>query len=90
MSFTKYFVYFENISFILFFVSFQIFRLFCSLFRCLFRLFCSAFLIRFVPSILFHFSSVLSTEMILGFASRYACLGDLDKWAASRLQVACK
>ena len=30
------------------------------------------------------------TEMILGFASRYACLGDLDKWAASRLQVACK
>ena len=29
-------------------------------------------------------------EMILGFASRYACLGDLDKWAASRLQVACK
>ena len=32
----------------------------------------------------------VSTEMILGFASRYACLGDLDKWAASRLQVACK
>ena len=31
-----------------------------------------------------------TTEMILGFASRYACLGDLDKWAASRLQVACK
>ena len=30
------------------------------------------------------------TEMILRFASRYACLGDLDKWAASRLQVACK
>ena len=30
------------------------------------------------------------TEMILGFARRYACLGDLDKWAASRLQVACK
>ena len=30
------------------------------------------------------------TEMILGFASRYACLGDLHKWAASRLQVACK
>ena len=29
-------------------------------------------------------------EMILGFASRYACLGDLDKWAASRLQVACQ
>ena len=29
-------------------------------------------------------------EMILEFASRYACLGDLDKWAASRLQVACK
>jgi len=29
-------------------------------------------------------------EMILGFASRYAYLGDLDKWAASRLQVACK
>ena len=28
-------------------------------------------------------------EMILGFASRPA-LGDLDKWAASRLQVACK
>ena len=31
-----------------------------------------------------------TTEMLLGFASRYACLGDLDKWAASRLQVACK
>ena len=31
-----------------------------------------------------------STEMILGLASGYACLGDLDKWAASRLQVACK
>ena len=30
------------------------------------------------------------TEMILGFASRYTFLGDLDKWAASRLQVACK
>ena len=30
------------------------------------------------------------TEMILGFASRYACLGDEDKWAASRLQVARK
>ena len=30
------------------------------------------------------------TEIILGFASRYACLGDLNKWAASRLQVACK
>ena len=30
------------------------------------------------------------TEMILGFASGYACLGDLDKWVASRLQVACK
>ena len=30
------------------------------------------------------------TEMILGFATRYACLEDLDKWAASRLQVACK
>ena len=32
------------------------------------------------------------TEMILEFAidSRYACLGDLDKWAASKLQVACK
>ena len=30
------------------------------------------------------------SEMSLGFASRYACLGDLDKWAASRLQVACK
>ena len=30
------------------------------------------------------------SEMILGFASRYACLGDLDKWAAHRLQVACK
>ena len=24
-----------------------------------------------------------NTEMILGFASRYACLGDLDKWSAS-------
>ena len=35
-------------------------------------------------------SEVSCTEMILGFASRYACLGDLDKWAASRLQVACK
>ena len=33
---------------------------------------------------------VRNAEMILGFASRYACLGDLDKWAASRLQVACK
>ena len=32
----------------------------------------------------------MATEMILGFAGRYACLGDLDKWAASRLQVACK
>ena len=32
----------------------------------------------------------MTTEMILGFASRYACLGDLDMWAASRLQVACK
>ena len=31
-----------------------------------------------------------ATEMILGFASRYTCLGDLVKWAASRLQVACK
>ena len=31
-----------------------------------------------------------TTEMILGFAGRYACLGDLDKWAASKLQVACK
>ena len=30
------------------------------------------------------------TEMILAFASRYACLGDLDKWAAIRLQVGCK
>ena len=30
------------------------------------------------------------TEMILGFASRNACLEDLDKWAASRLQVACQ
>ena len=41
-----------------------------------------------------HESEILATtnttEMILGFASRYACLGDLDKWAASRLQVACK
>ena len=35
-------------------------------------------------------AETLGTEMILGFASRYACLGDLDKWAASRLQVACK
>ena len=35
-------------------------------------------------------ASWIPTEMILGFASRYACLGDLDKWAASRLQVACK
>ena len=37
-------------------------------------------------------SEVSCTEMILGFAinSRYACLGNLDKWAASRLQVACK
>ena len=33
---------------------------------------------------------VLVTEMILGFVSRYACVGDLDKWAASRLQVVCK
>ena len=32
------------------------------------------------------------TEMILGLSSRYAFLGDLNKWAAStsRLQVACK
>ena len=29
-------------------------------------------------------------EMIMGFASRYAWLGDLDKWAASRLQVGYK
>ena len=53
-----------------------------------------------INSLLFQWSTPLiqrlndenraSTEMILGFASRYACLGDLDKWAASRLQVACK
>ena len=34
--------------------------------------------------------AIIDAEMILGFASRNACLGDLDKWAASRLQVACK
>ena len=37
-----------------------------------------------------EFAEKTGTEMILGFASGYACLGDLDKWAASRLQVACK
>ena len=36
------------------------------------------------------FTGQVTAEMILGFASRYACLGDLDKWAASRLQVACQ
>ena len=35
-------------------------------------------------------SQIRSTEMILGIASRYACLEDLDKWAASRLQVGYK
>ena len=35
-------------------------------------------------------AALVATEMILGFASRYACLGDLDKWAASKLRMACK
>ena len=36
------------------------------------------------------FIFVVIAEMILGFTSRYACLGDLDQCAASGLQVACK
>ena len=43
-----------------------------------------------VPAEVSSQGSAEGTKMILGFAGRYACLGDLDKWAASRLQVACK